>query len=172
MKPLKDLKGTYGSKDISNLVDFTSKAPVQLPEGGQYHFEMDGSTVHVYGVRNGIKQYNIGNLGEGMSLSGIQTTNRGVEIGLSLGEVERIILHSEVFRGDLPTGGAGSLRSRLSGESRNDGESRGYTGGESRNSGESRKSYNLGESRQTSGESRTIRRSSFGGGESRGGESR
>lgn len=146
MKPLRELKATYGSNDIADLVDFTRQAPVELPEG-KYHFEKDGATVHVYGVERGIDQYNIGALAEGTSLQGVKKTSSGVEIGLTLGGVEKIILHAKMYQGTTP-----KPRRKRRESTSSSGESRGTTG-ESRLSGYSRSSYSGGESRG-GGESR------------------
>ena len=169
MKSLKDLKGTYSSKDISNLVDFTSEAPLKLPENGTYRFEKQGTVVHIYGVHEGIKEYEIGDIPDSMTFNGIKQSDLGVVVKLHWEDIDSVFLHSLV----LETNGV-DYRTKNTPRiiPQQIGESRVYIGGESRNSGESRQSYNLGESRQFSGESRTIRRNTSSGRESRGGESR
>jgi hypothetical protein len=98
MKPLKDLKGDYASKEISDLVEFTSRAPIHLPENEKYHFEKHGTTVHIHGNKNGIKIYEISKLEKDMTLDGLKYTFNGVEINLKYGGVEKVILHSSPYQ--------------------------------------------------------------------------
>ena len=164
MRPLRDLRATYDHKDIGQLVDFTRVAPVELPEDGTYHFEMRGTTVHIYGVDQGIANYRVGDLGQGMSMHGITTTDRRVEINLTCGEVEKIVLHTETYRGATSprTSRLGIAQSRESGsESRSGTPS--YCGGESGGSESRKKSYGGRESRK----GRESRSSTSNGSESR-----
>ncbi|MFH1637517.1 MAG: hypothetical protein ABIB71_03775 [Candidatus Woesearchaeota archaeon] len=171
MEPLKKLKATYGSEDINNLVDFTRRAPIELPESKTYRFEKVGSVIHIYGEDSGINQYNIADLSEGMSLKGIKTTPQAIEINLSFEGIEKILLHTKPYKwtkvGRRKTSSVSSLVSSisscLSGESRSSGESAGINGesrgsgssGESSSSsGESRRPSSSGESSGSSGESR------------------
>ncbi|MFH1401170.1 MAG: hypothetical protein ABIH41_06655 [Nanoarchaeota archaeon] len=172
MKPLKDLTATYGSKEITDLVGFANQAPVELPESARYHFEKEGSTVHVYGVEAGIKAYRIGEVPQGMTLRGIQTTQRGVEIDLELGGVERIVLHSRVYQGQAQAASVSSTGPRTTPQSRPAGEYHGRAA-ESRLGQESRR-YPVAESRTSASESRPrgFGRRATRSGESRGGESR
>ena len=178
MKKLKDLKGRYGSKDISNLVAFAQDAPIMLQDNQNYQLDKSGKTIHIYGIERGIEGYEINYAEDYVKIGNVRATKSGIEIDFSAKGIEKIILHNDAYRESAreavrrnPYGGRESLESRTSvgsGESRgggeSNGESRGYPGGESR--GESN-----GESRgESNGESR-----GYSGGESRGesnGESR
>ena len=190
MKKLKDLKGRYGSKDISNLVAFAQDAPIMLQDNQNYQLDKSGKTIHIYGVERGIEGYEINYAEDYVKIGNVRATKSGIEIDFSAKGIEKIILHNDAYRESAreavrrnPYGGRESLESRTSvgsGESRgggeSNGESRGYSGGESR--GESRGESN-GESRGlSSGESRGESNGEsrgYSGGESRGlssGESR
>ncbi len=146
MKRLKELKGIYGHKDIGKLVEFTQKAPIKLPADEHYYFEKNGNVIDIYGTEEGIERYSISGLAAGMSLSGIVTTDEGIEINLSIGGIEKIVLHSEpnddledIVSQNRSSGYSGGGSSSYCGESRNS-ESRSYScsSGESRGGGESR----------------------------------
>ncbi len=154
MKKLKELKGTFGSKDIGELVDFVNNAPIQLPEDKKYHFEKDGKVVNVYGVGSGITQYSMGTFEQGTRLKGIKPTSKGTTIYVKFGGIEQVILHSKPYK--LGMGArkpvSGESRPVLPSESRNaSSESRGSSSArESRyhNEGESRRYSSEGESRR------------------------
>jgi hypothetical protein len=143
-KPLKDLRGSYGSNDISQLVDFTSQANINLPESGNYFFEKQGNTIHVYGTREGISEYELPE-----QSGAVRVTSEGIELGYKAKGVERVVLHARPYAGDLvqktqrqtrTTGSSASGESRESGESRvSSGRSRTSDNGsrESRSGGES-----------------------------------
>ena len=194
MKELKDLKGTYGSNDISNLVAFARDAPIMLQDDQNYHLNKCGTTVNIYGFERGIEEYRISCIEDYACIGKVSTTKYGIEIDFSAKGIEKIILHNDAYRESAreavrrnPYGGRESLESRTSvgyGESRGggeaSGESRGLSTGESRgeSNGESR-GYSGGESRglstgESRGESNGESRG-YSGGESRGesnGESR
>jgi len=178
MKQLSELPGIYESNElkISQLVDFTSQAPLQLPADQKYLFSQTGEELHIFGSENGIKQYAIEPANE-VGFARLQTIDVGIKLFVNFFEgIKSIILHSEPRNCESSFGSKISFESRSSGESR---ESRKASGRESRrsswgesNSGESRsRSSSSGESR-SGGESRSSGYSSYGGGESRGGESR
>ena len=162
MKKLKDLKGRYGSNDISNLVAFAQDAPIMLQDNQNYQLDKSGKTIHIYGVERGIEEYRISGVKDYACIGKVSATKSGIEIDFSAKGIEKIILHKEAYRESVGEevmrntyGGRESLESRTSvgsGESRgggeSNGESRGYSGGELRG-------YSGGESRgESSGESR------------------
>lgn len=148
MKPIRELKGAYGTANIEELVDFARDAPVELPENQQYYMEMQGNCVHIYGMASGISQYSIGSMKEGMSLTGITVISTGIEIGLPIGEVEKIVLHSAPYTGQIASRRATKRRSRSgSGGESSPGSSSGESRATGRGSGRSK-------ARKTSGESR------------------
>ena len=95
-KPLRELRGSYGSSDVSELVDFTRQANVHLPSSEAYFFEKQGNTVHVYGTAKGISQHEVP---EGAGA--VRVTSTGIELGIRLGGVEKVLLHSKPYSGDL-----------------------------------------------------------------------
>lgn len=95
-KPLRELRGSYGSSGVGELVDFTRQANINLPASEAYFFEKQGSTVHVYGTQRGINQYEFP---EGAGA--VRVTSTGIELGIQLGGVEKVILHSKPYTGDL-----------------------------------------------------------------------
>jgi hypothetical protein len=96
LKPLKDLKGSYGSQDISQLVDFTKGAGINLPESEVYFFEKKGNTVHIHGTSSGISEYELPNY------SGtVKVTSSGIELGYKFGGVEKVVLHTKPYSGNL-----------------------------------------------------------------------
>ncbi|MGV8086496.1 MAG: hypothetical protein ACP5N1_02605 [Candidatus Woesearchaeota archaeon] len=103
MKALKDLKATYGSEDISRLIDYVKIVPVELPEGVKYYFEKQGNAVHVYSIGKGINEYQIGTLEAEVAFRGAKKTSEGQEISLVIGEIEKIILHTKPYEGPIVT---------------------------------------------------------------------
>jgi hypothetical protein len=95
MKYLKDLKGNYGSSDISNLVEFIKIAPIQLPEDNEYFFEKLDETIHIYGIKEGIKKYFFTNNWDNNYLKYISITKEGIEMSLEYQGIEKIILHDK-----------------------------------------------------------------------------
>ena len=104
MKPLKDLKAGFASEDIGKLLDYVKAAPVELPEGIVYFFEKQGNIVHVYGVERGIREYKVGQMVPGMTFMGARKTSQGEELSLAMGEVEKIILHTDTYNGPIVAG--------------------------------------------------------------------
>lgn len=186
MKELKDLKGTYGSNDISDLVAFAQDAPVMLQDDQNYHLDKCGTIVHIYGSERGIEEYKISCAGDYVSIGNVSATKSGIEIDVKAVGIDKIILHNEAYSKtasetiarrternfDIIGESCNSGMCVNSGESRGEGESRSYarqrknaySGGESRG-------WSGGESRGRSGGGSE----SYSGGESRGrsgGESR
>ncbi|MBI4919055.1 hypothetical protein HY837_03935 [archaeon] len=149
MKKLNELKGTFGSKDIGELVDFVNKAPIKLPEDKRYHFEKDGKVVNVYCVDSGITQYTIDG-----KVNGVVTTSEGTEVRVAFGGVEKVVLHSVQYNPKpLVLYRSGSRpRSVLQGESKGPASSESRTASprnfKENSGGESRRGSGDGESRR------------------------
>jgi hypothetical protein len=94
MKLLNELKATYKSDSITDLVDAANAIPLQLPETQEYHIEMKNDVMHIYGIASGIDDYFLGELGQGMILHGITKTRSGVQVDLHYRGIEGIILHA------------------------------------------------------------------------------
>lgn len=96
MKLLKYLNSSYGSKDISELVDFIQVAPIELPEDKTYYFEKEESNVNIYGRSAGIEKYNIIS-DTNCSLKEIKSEKKGIRICVKHENIESIVLHFKKY---------------------------------------------------------------------------
>ncbi len=187
-KELKELKVNYNTLITKQYIPLI---PIKLPETQEYFADVRDGTLHIYGIIEGIDDYEIvrGARAQKMGLEPLNAVSIGLMGKIAFGDLESIVLHSETYESAGHTqqkpkakrtpkpatssgesaGESGRYAART-GESRTGGESRPSipSGGESR-SGESRPSIPSGGESRTGGESWPSTPS---GGESRGGESR
>lgn len=145
MKPLRKLRAEYASHDIETLVDYVKDAPIALPATDAYRFEKKGNEVHIYGIEQGIKDYQIT---DATTLGRITSTRQGVELRILDGsDISKIVLHSKPYR---TTASRITTRTTSSRRTASGGESRKATSGESRTAARVRRANRsgpIGESR-------------------------